>query len=164
VSCIPTCFLLYESSNPRNKLDTAFDIAPHTPLCVTMEDNRNYYTDETLPECAQTNLGAFLTHLILFASPDRSNLTLVSWNCSSGFVMSQNRIQGLLRPDRTYLGLATTSASNLTFEDNRVYVAFDQGNGPEVEEWQVPPSGGTSGRRTGQNGPWTRLGSVPITP
>jgi hypothetical protein len=159
----PNLLFLCCKPNSGAKLDTAFDITPHTPLCVTIEDNRNYYTDETLPECAQTNAGAFITHLILFASPDRSNLTLVSWNCSSGFVMAQNRIQGLLRPNRTYLGLATTSASNLTFDDNRVYVVFDEGNGPEVEEWQVPASGGSNGRRGGQNGPWTRLGSVPIT-
>lgn len=142
--------------------ETAFDLAPHTPICVTTEDNRNYYTDATLPECAQTNTGAFITHLILFASFDRKNLTLVSWNCSNGFMVQQDRIEKLLRPNRTYLGLTTTSASNLTFTDDRVYVLFDEGNGPEVEEWQIPPSGGSSIK--GQNGAWTRLGSVSITP
>ncbi|KAI0140003.1 hypothetical protein F4776DRAFT_677254 [Hypoxylon sp. NC0597] len=143
-----------------NAVNTAFDLAPHTPICVTIEDNRNYYTDATLPQCAQSNIGAFITHLILFASADRKNLTLVSWNCSSGFEIQQSRIENLLLPDRTYLGLATTSASNLTFVGNRVYVLYDEGNGPEVEEWQIPSSGDSS--VSGQNGPWTRLGRVPI--
>ncbi|KAI0886488.1 uncharacterized protein GGS22DRAFT_198913 [Annulohypoxylon maeteangense] len=143
-----------------DEVSTTFNLAPHTPICVTMEDNRNYYTEDgTLPQCAKNN-GAFLTHLILFASPDRKNLTLVSWNCSSGFSIQQSRIEKLLLPDRTYLGLATTSASNLTFADNRVYVLYDEGNGPEVDEWQIPTSGDSN--ITGQNGPWTRLGSVRI--
>ncbi|KAI1384903.1 uncharacterized protein F4822DRAFT_416654 [Hypoxylon trugodes] len=142
--------------------NTAYDLAPHTPICVTTEDNRNYFTPDTLPECAQTNTGAFITHLILFASIDRKNLTLVSWNCTSGFVDAQSRIEKLLRPNRTYLGLSTTSAANLTFVDDRVYVLYDEGNGAEIEEWQIPTSGGSD--TTGQNGPWTSLGSVPVKP
>ncbi|KAH8896042.1 hypothetical protein GQ53DRAFT_792454 [Thozetella sp. PMI_491] len=140
---------------------TAFNVTPHTPICVTTEDNRNYFTAATLPECAQTNTGAFITHLILFASPDRQNLTLVSWNCSSGFADQSKRIAKLLKPDRTYLGLTSTSASNLTFVDDRVYVLYDEGHGPAVEEWQVPTSGGAD--TTGQNGEWKLLGGVPIT-
>ncbi len=148
------------SSDPRN-VATAFQLAPRTPICVTTEDNRNYFTSATLPECAQTNTGAFITHLILFATPDRQNLTLVSWNCTSGFSNQTTRIEKLLKPNRTYLDLSTTSASNLTFVDDRVYVLYDEGNGPQAEEWQIPTSGGSD--KTGQNGPWTLLGNVPIS-
>lgn len=143
------------------KSGLAYNIAPHTPLCVTTEDNRNYFTDVTLPQCAQTTTGAFITHLILFATIDRQNLTLVSWNCSSGFADQSNRIAKLLKPNRTYLGLTTTSASNLTFVDDRVYVLYDEGRGPAVEEWQIPSSGESN--KTGQNGEWKLLGNVPIT-
>ncbi|KAK3358233.1 hypothetical protein B0T25DRAFT_541205 [Lasiosphaeria hispida] len=149
-----------EKNTLGNAANTAFELPPHTPLCVSTEDNRNWFTEETLPECARTNTGAFITHLILFASPDRQSLTLVSWNCSSGFLVQQDRISKLLKPDRTYLGLTTTSASNLTFVDQRVYVLFDGGTGPQVEEWQIPTSGGAV--KTGQNGPWKLLGNVPI--
>lgn len=141
--------------------DTAFDFPPGTPICVTAEDNRNFYTPKTLPECALSKAGAFLTHLILFATPDRKDLTLVSWNCSSGFVTQNDRIEGLLRPGRTYLDLAAASASNLTFVGDRVYVLFDGGDGPEIEEWGVPASG--EGNEDGQNGPWGLIGSVPTT-
>ncbi|CAH0055871.1 unnamed protein product [Clonostachys solani] len=141
--------------------NTVYELAPRTPICVTTEDNRNYFTVQTLPECAQTNTGAFITHLILFASTDRKNLTLVSWNCSSGFSDETRRIQKLMKPNREYLGLTTTSASNLTFEDDRVYVLYDGGNGPEAEEWQIPTSGGKN--TTGQNGEWKLLSEVPLT-
>lgn len=125
-----------------------------------MEDNRNWYSDDDLPQCARGTAGSFLTHLLLFASPDRQTLTLVSWNCSSGFVAQQNRIEDLLKPNRTYLGLATTSASNLTFVGQSVYVLFDEGAGPQVEEWRVPSSGGYNTAE--QNGVWNLLGNVPI--
>ncbi len=131
---------------------------------MTTEDNRNYFTETTLPECARTNRGAFITHLILFASADRKDLNLVSWNCSSGFLVQRNRINDILKPGRTYLGLSSTSASNLTHIDQRVYVLFDDGSdsAPKMEEWQVPPSGGRS--TAGQNGSWKLLGEVPLQP
>lgn len=138
---------------------TAIDISPGTPFCVTIEDNRNWYTDVTRPECTRTSTGTFITHLLLFASADRQSLSMVSWNCSSGFVAQDNRIEKLLKPNRTYLGLSTTSASNLTFFDQRVYVLFDEGAGPQVEEWQVPASGGINVAE--QNGPLKLRGSVP---
>lgn len=139
--------------------DTSFDFPPNTPICVTAEDNRNFYTSKTLPECAQSKTGAFLTHLILFATLDRKDLTLVSWNCSSGFVTQTERIEGLLKPGRTYLDLAAGSTSNLTFVGDRVYVLFDEGDGPEIEEWGVPASG--EGNEDGQNGSWELIGNVP---
>ncbi|KAK4442082.1 hypothetical protein QBC34DRAFT_419271 [Podospora aff. communis PSN243] len=138
-------------------VNTSFEMSPRTPFCVTIEDNRNFFTQSTLPECARS--GTFVTHLLLFASTDRTSLSLVSWNCSSGFVQQQSRIEGLLKPNRTYLGLATTSASNLSFSDQRVYVLFDEGTGPQVEEWEVPASGGVKVEE--QNGPWKLRGAIP---
>jgi len=111
-----------------------------------------------LPSCAGTDP---LTHLILFAGEDRQDLKLVSWNCSSGFVDATNRIAGLLKPKRTYLSVATTSASNLTFVDQRVYVLYDEGKGPIMEEWQIPDSG-RSIPTPGQGGNWKLRGEVPI--
>jgi hypothetical protein len=136
--------------------DTSIDMSPRTPFCVTIEDVRNLFTQSSLPECARS--GIFVTHFLLFASPDRQSLSLVSWNCSSGFVPQQNRIEGLLKPNRTYLSLASTSASSLKFTDQRVYVLFDEGTGPQVEEWEVPASGGVD--VAGQNGPWRLHGTV----
>jgi hypothetical protein len=138
-------------------IDTSFEMSPRTPFCVTIEDNRSFFTQSTLPECAQS--GTFITHLLLLASADRQSLSLVSWNCSSGFVPQQSRIEKLLKPNRTYLGLSTTSASNLTFSDQRVYVLFDEGAGPQVEEWEVPASGGVKVEE--QNGSWRFRGVVP---
>ncbi|SPO06374.1 uncharacterized protein DNG_09063 [Cephalotrichum gorgonifer] len=143
-------------------VNTAFDFEPRTPICVTTADYRASYTRQTLPECARTDTGAFNTHFILFATADRKSLTLVSWNCSSGFIRQQNRIEKLLRPDRTYLDLSATMAGNLTSADDRVYVLFDGGNGPEIEEWQV--HAGESGSSGDPNEPWELLGSVPTTP
>lgn len=135
-----------------------YKLPPHHPLCVSAEDNRNYFTDSTLPDCARTES---LTHLILFADEDRQSLKLVSWNCSSGFVDATGRIQGLLKPKRTYLSVATTSASNLTFVDQRAYVLYDEGNGPIIEEWLIPDSGRPEST-SGQGGNWILGGGVPI--
>lgn len=136
------------------------DFAPNTPICVTTEDHRGSFTNETLPECAKSGGGAFLTHLILLATPDRNNLTLTSWNCSSGFTSQQGRIEGLLKPGRTYLDLASASASNVTSGDDRVYVLFDEGGGPDIEEWGVPAGQGDGG---GGSQDWKMIGRVPTT-
>lgn len=89
----------------------------------------------------------------MFATPDRSNLTLVSWNCSSGFLDQTSAIAPFLAQNRTYIGLANTLTS-LNSDDQRVYVLFDGGTGPEIEEWQVPPGA--------QHAQWKVLGSVPV--
>ncbi|KAK4231924.1 hypothetical protein QBC38DRAFT_353556 [Podospora fimiseda] len=153
-----------ETSTMGTVTETTFDLSPSTPICVSTEDNRNYFSDTTLAECARTNRGAFITHLIFFASADRQDLNLVSWNCSSGFLDQKNRIRDLLKPGRTYLGLSATPQTNLSYVDQRVYVIYAEGSGqPKMEEWQVPESGGVSGRiAPGQNGPMKLLGEVPI--
>ncbi|KAK5659432.1 hypothetical protein OQA88_633 [Cercophora sp. LCS_1] len=147
-----------DGNSMGNPVDTTYKLPAGTPLCVTTEDNRNWFTPSTLPECARGTEGTFLTHLVLFATEDRQSLRLLSWNCSSGFIEQQGRIEPLLKPGRTYLSLDTTAATNLTFTDQRVYVLYDAGNGPAIEEWQVPPSGGAS--TAGQNGGWKSLGGV----
>jgi len=172
----------------KDAQSTTFPLEPHTPLCVTLEDNRNLFSSTTLPECVRTisaaftpyGVGAFATHLILFASPDRRSLNLVSWNCSSGFVEQQDRIADLLKPNRTYHGLASTPASNLKFTDQTVYVLYSEDGevsdkegdsegeraGPAVkmEEWLVPASGeGVPVReQIQQKGKWKLSGPVPL--
>ncbi|KAI0537000.1 hypothetical protein GGR58DRAFT_502728 [Xylaria digitata] len=131
---------------------TSFDISPRAPISVSTQDNRNYFTAKTLPECAKED-GQPLTHLIMFPTLDRRGLNLVSWNCSSGFLNQTTTIEPLLQENRTYLGIANTITS-LNPEDQRVYVLFDAGDGPEIEEWQVPPGA--------QNADWRVLGIVPV--
>ncbi|KAK0643803.1 hypothetical protein B0T16DRAFT_447655 [Cercophora newfieldiana] len=64
-------------------VNTPFALPPGTPLAVVTEDNRNFYAGNTRPGCTRPEISnAFLTHLILFATPDRRSLTLASWNCS----------------------------------------------------------------------------------
>ncbi|KAI0528332.1 hypothetical protein GGR58DRAFT_529053 [Xylaria digitata] len=116
-------------------ISTGFDFPPHTALSISTQDNRDYFTTTTLPECVADQQ---LTCLILFPTIDRNSLNFVSWNCSSGFLNQTTRIEPLLQSNRTYLGLASTVTS-FDSEDQRVYVLFDAGNGPEIEEWEVPP-------------------------
>ncbi|KAK4221935.1 hypothetical protein QBC38DRAFT_491053 [Podospora fimiseda] len=155
-----------ENNGLGSVTETTLPLSPGTPICITTEDNRNYYSSSTLPECATPSRGTSLTHLILFATPDKKDLNMVSWNCSSGFVDQKSRISGLLKPGRTYLGLSATpqSQTNLSFVDQRVYVMFDEGKGEvKMEEWQVPSSGGTSGNlAVGQGGEFKLLGEVPL--
>lgn len=90
----------------------------------------------------------------MFPTGDQSSLTLVSWNCSSGFYNQTARIEPLLHANRTYLGLADTVTS-LNSSDQRVYVLFDDGDGPKIEEWQVPTGS--------QDADWKVLGTVEVS-
>lgn len=129
---------------------------------MSIQDNTKYYTNDTLPECTRTDANPFLTHLILFASQDRKSLTLLSWNCSSGFTSVQTRVASLLpeKSERQYLGLSAAANSNMSLVGQRVYVAFDDGSGPVVEEWQVPDSGNGTLDVAAQEANWTLLGNV----
>ena len=152
---------------------TPYDLPPNTPLCITTEDNTDQHLSSVNPpECVTS--GAGLTHLILFASPDRRSLNLVSWNCTSGFVDQQDQIADLLQPNRTYLGLASTtsgisSITNGTFENQGVFVMFikdgeDEGEEDpqlQVEQWLVPSSGAKLDIQR-QNRKWESGGLVPI--
>ncbi|TGJ84592.1 hypothetical protein E0Z10_g4170 [Xylaria hypoxylon] len=133
-------------------ISTNFDFPPHTALSISTQDNRNYFTTTTLPECATRDNQQF-THLILFPTIDRSSLNFISWNCSSGFLNQTTRIEPILQSNRTYLGLANTLTS-FDPEDQRVYVLFDAGDGPEIEEWEVPSGA--------QNANWKVRGTIPV--
>jgi len=126
---------------PSNSTDTGISLAPQTPLTVVGQDNTHLYTTTTVPECSKTRL---LTHLILYAVPDRSSLNLNVWNCSAGFVNSTTQILPLLKKDTMYLALAS-------HRNGSVYVLFDQGNGPQIEQWTVPLVSGD---------PWTTVQNV----
>jgi hypothetical protein len=109
-------------------LDTGITLVNQSPLTVVGQDNTHFFTMETVPECSKKQL---FTHLILYTIPDRSSVNLNVWNCSSGFVNSTSQIQPLLKPNTTYLELAS-------YNNGSVYVLFDQGNGPQIEEWVTP--------------------------
>jgi len=143
--------------------DTNVKLAPKTPVCVIPEDNRNRVTGSTVPQCASGTAGAFFTHLILYATPDRTSLNLLAWDCANGFVDQTSRIEPLLKPGRTYLALTTATPVSGTpvTEGQRVYVLFDDGRGPLMEEWEVPASG-TGANTAAQGGPWKLLGGVSI--
>ena len=86
--------------------------------------------------------------------------------------MQQERISHLLKPNRTYLGLASASGKasrngTASLEGQMVFVLFREdnkggGGTPRVEQWAVPESGGDGGVKEGQNGPWRMVGEVPI--
>ncbi|KAI6357976.1 hypothetical protein MCOR25_007490 [Pyricularia grisea] len=152
------CQFDFQTGNLGRLSPTAFKLQAQSPLVVVPRDNTGFYNRDTLPECARA---APYTHLILFASTDRSSLSLVSWNCSGGFVDQTSKINPLMvvanRPGRKYLGLAAPQPdglANSTPSSGRVYVLFDAGDGPEVEEWQAP--------RGGTDAAWEVIGSVPV--
>lgn len=95
-----------------------------------------------MPECTRSRP---LTNLIFFATADRSALVLSAWNCSSGFLDNTAEIKPLQKANTTYLSLAATN--DRVSGDGDLYVMFDSGNGPQVEEWTVP-------KRAGD--PWVR--------
>ncbi|KAF2201714.1 hypothetical protein GQ43DRAFT_370768 [Delitschia confertaspora ATCC 74209] len=128
---------------------TTYPLPRRTPFCVATQDNTPLFTQDTLPECAKTEPW---THLLLFGTPDRGDLRHVSWNCSSGFNDRTAMIKPLLKRNRTYLNLAAAH------QDNRVYVVYDEGEGPVIEEWNVPQGGYNAGDAQG----WSVLGTVAV--
>ncbi|KAF2733135.1 hypothetical protein EJ04DRAFT_553597 [Polyplosphaeria fusca] len=123
---------------------TAFQLPPEIPICIATQNNTSFWTPETMPECS---LDTPLTHIILFATPDRSGLTLVYWNCSDGFVDQSSSISSLVKPNRSYLGLASHN-------DGRMYILYDAGDGPQIDEWQVPDND--------EHIAWSVVGPVPV--
>lgn len=140
--------------NPPPPADSKLKLPPKTPLCVFAEDNRNKFTADTLPSCARGDSGAYLTHLILHATPDRRSLGLLVWDCAAGFREEQSRIEKLLKPGRVYLAVsAAIPATGNAFDGQRAYVLYDEGKGPALEEWEIPAEQGKE---------WKVLGSVPL--
>lgn len=76
----------------------------------------------------------------MFTVPDRSSLVLNAWNCSTGFLDHTDEIKPLQKPNTTYLSLA--AMSDRATGDGSVYVMFDSGTGPQVEEWTMPQCAG----------------------
>jgi hypothetical protein len=104
-------------------------LSPGASLAIVVQNNTSFYPEwGDRPECSRISP---VTHLILYSNADRSGLILNSWNCSSGLINQTAQIAGLMGPDRRYLGLAS-------HDDGKIYVQYDQGFGPEMEEWSVP--------------------------
>jgi len=122
---------------------TPLTVDPRAPFAVVAQDNQPLYTDYniTLPECYQETP---LTNLIMFATPDRHSLSMTAWNCTAGFQDHTSEIDPLQKPNTTFLAIATMS--DRATGNGNVYLMFDDGTGPQVEEWTVP-------RRAGD--PWT---------
>lgn len=121
----------------NGRIATGLTVEPRSPLAVVAQDNQPLYTTDKLPECTQDTP---LANLILFAVPDCSSLVLNAWNCSLGFLDHTSEIEPLQKPNTTYLSLAAMS-DGATGNGN-VYVIFDSGDGPQVEEWTVPERAG----------------------
>jgi len=81
-----------------------------------------------------------LANLIIYTVPDRHTLVLNAWNCSTGFVDHTSEIKPLQKPNTTYLSLA--AMNDRETEVGTVYVMFDSGAGPQIEEWTVPQRAG----------------------
>ena len=118
---------------------TPLTVGSRAPLAVVAQDNQPLYTDYniTLPECYQETP---LTTLILFATPDGSSLVLSAWNRTAGFEDHTAEIEPLQKPNTTFLSLAAMSDRDTG--DGNVYLMFDTGSGPQVEEWTVPKRAG----------------------
>lgn len=112
---------------------TGLTVEPRSPLAVVAQDNQPLHISDTLPGCTPDKA---LTNLIIFAVPDRSSLVLSAWNCTSGFLDHTSEIEPLQKANTTYLSLA--AMSDKVTGDGNVYIMFDSGSGPQVEEWTVP--------------------------
>ena len=127
---------------------TGLTVEPRSPLAVVAQDNQPLFgtNPDPLPQCMHDTP---LTNLIIFTTPDRSLLVLNAWNCTAGFQDHTAEIQPLQKPNTTYLSLAAMSDRNSG--DGSLYIMFDSGNGPQVEEWTVPKHAGE---------PWTTTRAV----
>ncbi len=112
------------------------------------QDNQPLFTIDKLPECAKATP---LTNLIFFPAPDASSLILKTWNCTTGFLDQTNEIGALQKANTTYLSLATLN--DKVTGNGTLFVMYDSGNGPLMEEWTVP-------LRAGE--PWVRRRDVSI--
>lgn len=83
--------------------------------------------------------------------PDRSSIVLSAWNCSTGFLNHTSEIAPLQKPNTIFLALA--AMSDMETGDANVYIMFDSGQGPQVEEWTVPTRAGD---------PWVDVRNVTV--
>ncbi|KAI4256403.1 MAG: hypothetical protein L6R42_006243 [Xanthoria sp. 1 TBL-2021] len=112
---------------------TALVVEPRSPLTIAAQDNQPLYTVDTLPECAKRRP---LTHLIIHASKDSQSLIFSAWNCSSGVSDHTSQIKPLQKTNTTFLALS--ALNNKGTGDRVIYIMFDDGKGPQIEEWTVP--------------------------
>lgn len=94
-------------------------------MIMASQNNTSQFSVAERPECSRPFP---LTQQQLYPSANRSTLNLVAYNCSSGFVSLAPQLAPVLKENRTYLALSSHG-------DAKVYVMFDEGDGPEVEEW-----------------------------
>ncbi|KAL8879575.1 MAG: hypothetical protein Q9192_008205, partial [Flavoplaca navasiana] len=117
--------------------ETELIFEPRSPLAIAVQDNQPLYTLDTFPECAKRRP---LTHLIFYASTDSHRLILSAWNCSTGFLDRTPEIKPLQKPNTMYLALS--AVNDRATGKGVLYVMFDPGTGPQIEEWTVPPLAG----------------------
>lgn len=116
---------------------TPLTIDARAPLAVVAQDNQPLYDSNTLPECYQQTP---LTNLILYTTPDRRSLGLTAWNCTAGYEDHTAEIQPLQKQNTTILALA--AMSDRATGDGDMYIMYDSGAGPQIEEWTVPKRAG----------------------
>ena len=92
-----------------------------------------------------------LAQFILFAVPDRSSLVFNVWDCYLGFKDFTAQIAPLQKPNTTFLSL--TAVRDEATGNANVYIMFDSGGGPQVEEWAVPEEA---------DFPWVRSSNVNV--
>lgn len=169
---------------------TSFQLTKNQPVTVAAAvDNTGLFSSAaTVPECTKTT--SRLTHLILLPNtPDQqvpNSLSLISWNCSAGFSPVRDTdvapvLTSLLRNDggvpeggsqRTFIALAAAATAVTPPQtqvlqktsgratSGRVFVMYDAGDGPQIDEWTVPATGSAGpGTRS-----WALIGEVPVRP
>lgn len=122
---------------PLPCLVTGLTVDPQSPLAVVAQDNRPLYTTDPKPGCMRN---APLANFIFFAVPDRTSLVMNAWNCTSGFLDHTPEIKALQKANTIFLSLSATN--DRATGDGSLYIMFDSGTGPQVEEWTVPKRAG----------------------
>ncbi|KAL8864488.1 MAG: hypothetical protein Q9198_009830, partial [Flavoplaca austrocitrina] len=112
-------------------------VEPRSPFAIAVQDNQPLYTLDKFPECAKRRP---LTHLIFYASRDSQRLILSAWKCSTGLLDHTPEIKPLQKPNTTYLALS--AVDDRAKGRGVLYVMFDPGPGPQIEEWTVPSLAG----------------------
>ncbi|KAL8969536.1 MAG: hypothetical protein Q9183_001953 [Haloplaca sp. 2 TL-2023] len=116
---------------------TGLTLDPRVPLAVVAQDNTALYTSASTRQCMYTTP---LANLIIYAMPNRGSLALSAWNCTTGFIDRTSDIKVMQKNDTTFLAL--TAATDETAYGGFLYVMFDSGDGPEIEEWRIPNHAG----------------------
>lgn len=125
---------------------TATDVAVDGNALITVmsQDNQPLYGDSNQPECM---FDTPLTNLIVYTDAAKTTLFLDAWNCTDGFMNHTSELAPLQKPKTKFLALANMNDRNTSqVGNNALYILYDSGHGPQIEEWAVP-------QRAGQ--PWT---------